>query len=671
MSDEEFLRQYVSDLTDGKMTPEQLAQQQLEEAGGLLGAGAMGVLEGAVPVFGKQAREALTSPALREQQRADYPMITALGEFIGGIVPGVGTTALASKLAGPTASIARQALTSAGVEAATGGATAAAKGGDIMDVALSSLLGGTLGGAGGFAQGKGLAKVRSAKQEALSNNPEYVEQVKQVNKLADTLDKSRKKLARVEGDLESEKIGLRTAAEKNLDTLKSNLQKDREKLDALLVKAEKAPPSDKTSTEYQALQQYKDDVKRLQRQFDLEEKRISDLEGRAATQLRKEKQQAVAAAEREVAKAEERVFSAEEKAEINDALLKIMRQREGEVASARKAKARNERIKREQAKKEAEAAPVVETPAPIPVEETPMTFGRQLSQREIELLEDFVASGKKLRDIERELENKISRSTLSRRFKELGITPESAKANVAKRAEEKAALEAAAQDVVPEPAITPTPKVQLEKVPKVSRDILSAADKRKLQQQEATSSIQQEAELGRYGRAQERKQATEAAAVPTPEKSRFGAEIQIRKERLGKIGNDLSKAIQMREDALAALQRAQPEARPALAQQVKNAEQAIGQKAQEFDDAVKAFEEETFTLAARKEPIVRTERGIVASDEQRYQEAQALLAQMKNVSPGMMQRLMAASPEVIIKMFSGPAISEFTDEDVKAVLTNQ
>ena len=640
---------------------EEVTAQELEEAGGLLGAGAMGVLEGAVPVFGKQAREALTSPALREQQRADYPGATVVGEIIGGLVPGIGTTALASKLAGPTASIARQALTSAGVEAAMGGATAAAKGGDAMDVALSSLLGGTLGGAGGFAQGKGLAKVRSAKQEALSNNPEYVEQVKQVNKLEDTLDKSRKKLARVEGDLESEKIGLRTAAEKNLDTLKSNLQKDREKLDALLVKAEKAPPSDKTSTEYQALQQYKDDVKRLQKQFDLEEKRISDLEGRATTQLRKEKQQAVTAAEREVAKAEERVFSAEEKAEINDALLKVMREQEGSQQAARTARETNKKI----AERRAEMAAKADEPAPVPVEEAPMSFGRQLSQREIELLEDFVASGKKLRDIERELENKISRSTLSRRFRELGITPESAKANVAKRAEEKAALEAAAQDVVPEPMPEFVP------VPKVGRDTLSAADKRKIQQQEVVSPVQQEAVLGRYGRAQERLQATQAAPIPELAGSRFGAEIQIRKERLGKIGNDLSKAIQMREDALAALQRAQPEARPALAQQVKNAEQAIGRKAQEFDDAVKAFEEETFTLAARKEPIVRTERSIVASDEQRYQEAQALLAQMKNVSPGMMQQLMAAGPEVIIKSFSGPAISELTDEDVKAVLTNQ
>jgi len=128
----------------------------------------------------------------------------------------------------------------------------------------------------------------------------------------------------------------------------------------------------------------------------------------------------------------------------------------------------------------------------------------------------------------------------------------------------------------------------------------------------------------------------------------------------------------MREEALAALQRAQPEAQPALLQQFQNAEQAVGRKAQEFDDAAKALEEETFMLAAKKEPIVTAERAITAGDRQRLQEAQAVLAQMENVNPGLKdQMLKILGPAAVIKSFSGPAVSELTDEDVKAVLTNQ
>ena len=664
--DVEFWSQLTSDLTGG-LTPEQLAQQQLEEAGGATGAAAMGALEGFVPVVGKQVREMVQSPQLREQQRADYPFVTAISELVGGIPTGLGTAKLASKLAGPAASMARQALTSAGIEAGLGGATAAAKGGDIKDVALSSLLGGTLGGVGGAMQARGAAKAGAAAQEALAKNPKYIEQLKQTNKLSNTLVDSEKKLARVEADLASEKISLRNAAQKNLNALKSDLEKSRKDLDALRVKAEKAPPADKTSPEYQAWQQSNEDVKRLQRQQDSAQMKLRELEATAPTKLGAERERGIAAAQRDVAKAEERVFSAEEKAELNDALLKIMRQREGEVAAAGKVKAKNERIKREQAKKEAEAAPAEEAPTPAPAEEAPMRFGRDLSQREIELLEDFLASGKSLRSIQSEIG--VDKSTLSRRLRAYGITKESAAENAAKRAARKAELEAAAQDIVPEPAPAPAaPEAQLEKVPKVSRDILSAADKRKLQQEEALGPIRQEAELGRYGRAQQRLESAQAP-VPALAESRFAPELKVREEQLGAISNELSKALQMREDALAALQRAQPEAQPALVQQLQNAEQAIGRKAQELDDAAKALEEEAFMLAAKKEPVVAAERAITAADRQRLQEAQALVAQMENVSPGMKDQLLKIlGPAAFVKSFSVPGISELTDEDVKAVL---
>lgn len=670
MNEEEFLRQLVSDLSGGTMTPEQLAQQQLEEAGGAGGAFAMGALEGFVPVAGKQVREMVQGPQLREQQRADYPFVTAISEFLGGVPTGLGTAKLTSKLAGPTASMARQALTSAGIEAGLSGATAAAKGGDVKDVALSSLLGGTLGGVGGAMQARGAAKAGATAQKALTENPKYIEQLKQTNKLSNTLVESEKKLARVEADLASEKISLRNAAQKNLNTLKTDLEKSRKDLDALRVKAEKAPPADKTSPEYQAWQQSNEDVKRLQKQYDSTQNKIRELEATAPTRLGAERERGIAAAQRDVARAEERVFSAEEKAELNDALLKIMRQREGEVAAAGKVKAKNERIKREQAKKEAEAAPAEEAPALAPAEEAPMQFGRDLSQREIELLEDFLASGKSLRSIQSEIG--VDKTTLSRRLKAYGITKESAAENAAKRAAQKAELEAAAQDIVPEPTPAPAaPEAQLEKVPKVSRDILSAADKRKLQQEEALGPIRQEAELGRFGRAQQRLESAQAP-VPALAESRFGAEHQIRQKQLGTIGDELSKALQMREEALAALQRAQPEARAALQQQVQGAEQAIGRKAQEYDDALKALEEEIFMVAAKKEPFVAAERAITAADRQRYQEAQALVAQMENVSPGMIDQLFKIlGPAAIVKTFSVPGISELTDEDVKAVLTNQ
>ena len=675
--DVEFWSQLTSDLTGG-LTPEQLAQQQLEEAKGAGGAFAASVAEGAVPVVGTPLRKAVQGSPLYEQQRADYPFISTLGEGLGSILP----TALASKGAQAAAKTPlgkrlgefSSDYIDMALQGLLGSATAAAKGGDIYDVGLAGLLGIGASGLGAGTKAQSVKQEAKAMERALApvrKTPEYGQAVKDLSAAGTRLKNAEDKLITLQGDLGAETAVARRRAQDNIGKLKSEYEKLGKDLDALRVKSQQSAPTDRTSPDYQTWKQSDDEVKRLQKQLDSAKAQLRNLEATAPTKLSAERERGIAAAQRDVVKAEERVFSAEEKAELQDALRKLMAQEEGDIAAAGAAKARNEALKRQQAKEAAKAKPA-EPDVAAPVEEEPMKFGRDFSQREIELLEDFWASGKGLRDIGAEI--KMDKSTLSRRLKAHGVTKESAKANAAKRAAQKAELEAAAQDIVPEPtpAPAPEPKPQMEPVPGVRQAPLTAAERRKLQQEEALGPIRQEAELGRYGRAQERLAAAEAAPAPTLAGSRFEPELEIRKEQLDAIGNELSKAVQMREEALAALQRAQPEAQPALLQQYENAQQAIGRKAQEYDDALKAVEEEMFMVSAKKEPFVAAERAITAADRQRYQEAQALTAQMENVSPGMIDQLFKIlGPAAIVKTFSVPGISELTDEDVKAVLTNQ
>ena len=686
MNEEEFLRQLVSDLTGGTMTPEQLARQQLEEAGSAGGAFAAGLAEGAVPVVGTPLRKAVQGEGLYEQQRADYPVASFAGEALGSVAP----TALVSKGAQAAAKtplgkgLGKLSFDyiDAALQGLLGGATTAAKGGDIYDVGIGALL-----GSGGSALGAG-AKGQSVKQEAeamkralgpVKKTPEYEQAVKDLSAARTKLASTQDKLTTLQGDLGAETAVARRRAQDNVGKLKSEYEKLGKDLDALRVKSQQSAPTDRTSPEYQTWKQADDEVRRLQKQLDTEKAKLRNLEATAPTKLETERERGIAAAQRDVAKAEERVFSTEEKAELNDALLKIMRQREGEVAAAGKVKAKNERIKREQAKKEAEVAPAEEAPAPAPTEEAPMQFGRDLSQREIELLEDFWASGKGLRDIGSEIG--MDKTTLSRRLKAHGITKESAKANAAKRAAEKAELEAAAQDIVPEPAPAPAPtapEAQLEKVPKVSRDILSAADKRKLQQEEALGPIRQEAELGRYGRAQQRLESAQAPA-PALAESRFGAEAVTREQQIQGLEQEFGKAMQIRDDALAMLQQARnPEARAALQQQVQGAEQAAAQKAQQIDDALKGFEEESFLADLKTPSKIGSQEQIVSRAKASVNEAQAAIDRLRNVSPegkGMLRAALraAGSPlgRQVMKMVTAPTASELTDEDVKAVLTNQ
>lgn len=682
--DVEFWSQLTSDLTGG-LTPEQLAQQQLEEAKGAGGAFAASVAEGAVPVVGTPLRKAVQGSPLYEQQRADYPFISTLGEGIGSILP----TALASKGAQAAAKTPlgkrlgefSSDYIDMALQGLLGGATTAAKGGDIYDVGLAGLLGTGMSLLGAGAKGQSVKQEAKAMERALApvrKTPEYGQAVKDLSAAGTRLKNAEEKLITLRGDLGAETAVARRRAQDNIGKLKSEYEKLGKDLDALRVKSQQAAPTDRTSPEYQTWKQSDDEVKRLQKQLDLAKAQLRNLEATAPTKLSAERERGIAAAQRDVVKAEERVFSAEEKAELQDALRKLMAQEEGDIAAAGAAKARNEALKRQQAKKTAEAKPT-EPEVAAPIEEEPMKFGRDFSQREIELLEDFWASGKGLRDIGAEI--KMDKSTLSRRLKAHGVTKESAKANAAKRAAERAELEAAAQDIVPEPtpAPAPEPKPQMEPIPSVRQAPLTAAERRELQQEEVLGPIRQEAELGRYGRAQERLGAAEAAPVPALAESRFGAEAATRQQQIQGLEQEFSKAVQIRDDALAMLQQARsPEARAALQQQVQGAEQAATQKAQQIDDALKAFEEESFLADLKTPSKISSQEQIVSRAQVGLDEAQAAIDQLRNVSPEGKRMLRAAlraagSPlgRQVMKMVTAPTASELTDEDVKAVLTNQ
>jgi hypothetical protein len=663
------------------------AEKAFVEESGPVGAAIRGAMSGAsfgaAPKMGQAVDYLLESIGLLDRNAPEYispqrklqllqeafPKASFGGEIAGGIAPSALTGGAASAIAGPGASVARKAAVTGLVEGAAGGATSALQGGDAMDIALGSLLGGTLGAAPMAMAARGASKEAAKNAAELAktmSKPEYGAAVNQVSKLEMKLLNENTKLNTIIGNLESEKVSLRRKAESELKGLIAEQEKIAKEAASLRTKLEQASPTSKTSPEYLEFKQADEQVKRLQKLADDAKKKISQVQATAPTKLGAERERGIAAAKKGVRKAEERVFTEEEKAQINDALIGLIEEKGVMRQVGKKGKAAAEAVA------EAPAAAAPAAPAPKSI--------KDLQQLERELIEDAWAQDPegKLRALARA--TGINKDTLKRRLAKLGITKESAQEAVAAR---KAAAEAATEIVPPAgaaPAPTPTQSVFdvgdedlkggkiLEKLP------VNAEMSRKVQAERSALPARAEAAKGGLERAAKELQQAQAPIVAT-EKSRFAPELKIRGEQAAGLREEVSKAIAMREQALAALQQAQsPQSRVALQAQIANADQRISDLTGEIASKGKALEQKSYLQDLTKQAMVAPQQANVQLTQQMLNQAKKNLDAMKNVSPSNKARLRAlfedpfAAGSAAIRLLSQPSARALTDQDVEPLL---
>lgn len=664
------------------------AEKAFIEESGPVGAairgGMSGASFGAAPKMQQAVEYLLESIGLLDRNAADYispqrklellreayPKASFGGEMAGGIAPSLLTGGVASLAAGPTASIARKAVTTGLVEGAAGGATAAFEGGDAMDVALGSLLGGTLGAAPIAMAARSASKEAAKNAAALAKSmakPEYRAAVNQVSKLELKLLDEQKTLNTIIGDLNSEKVSLRRKAESELKSLLSRQEKTAKEAASLRAKLEQSSPTSKTSPEYLEFKRADDELKRLQKLADDANKKAFEVQATAPTRLGAERERGIAAARKGVRKAEERVFTEEEKAQINDALIGLIEEKGVMRQGGNKGK------------KAAEAVAEAPAAAAAPAAPAPRTI-KDLEQLQRELIEDAWAQDPEstLRALARATE--INKDTLSRRLAKLGITKESAQEAVAAR---KAAAEAAA-DIVPPagaaPAPTPAQSVFdvgeeelkgakiLEKLP------VNADMSRKVQAERSALPARAEAARGGMERATKELQQAQTP-IATTERSRFAPELEIRGERVAGLQDEVSKATAIREQALASMNQAQsPQARVALQSQIDNAEQRISDLTGEIASRGKAIEEQSYLQDLTKQGRVAPQEANVQLTQQMLDQAKKNLEAMRNVSPRNKARLRAlfsdpfAAGSAAIRLLSQPTARALTDEDVESLL---
>lgn len=479
-------------------------------------------------------------------------------------------------------------------------------------------MGGIFGAVGGAA-GEGLSAAVKGRQAARAaratekamKNPEYAAALNKASKVETMLTSEQSKLETLMGKLESEKISVRQQAEKDLRGLLDESRKAAKELEGIRVKLDQTKPASRTSPEFIEHQQAKAEVDRLQKLLDTNTRKLQEVEATAPTKLGAERERAIATAERGLQKAEQRVLSAQEEKEVNDILKKVF---EGEKA-AKKA-----------ARKAAKQAPAQAPAQAVAPPEPEIKTIQDLSRVERELIEDFFANSPDASQRAAAAALGFDKSTFNRRMADFGLTKESAAEASRARAAQRAQVEQAAEELVPGP--TPPAAPKQEPMPRGS--MFSRADVRKMRQQgEILPTRQAFAEEGAV-RAREAVKAAEAPVVPTFQ-SRFAPEIDIRQEQVSQLSNQLEEAMAIRDEALRALQQAQsPQARAALQQNLARAEQVASETSQAYDDALKAFEEQSFMRDLLLPPQVAAQQRNVQRVEQEAQKARELAMQVFN-----------------------------------------
>ena len=473
-------------------------------------------------------------------------------------------------------------LGQAGAQAAGGaGATAleaAGRGGDLANIAMAGLTGG-VGGALGEAAGAGMRALGSRMKAGREAAKLASQQQDKVNKAMEAVDKITDTIDSMVAKAEAQTGRAKQQIVKQLDKEKSRLYTEQNRAIKALKELEKKAPTDKTSQEYVAYADAQKNVSNIQSAVDRMSRSIDELKATAPTKLGKERESAIAMAQRQAGRAEAKVLSAAEEMEVTKALKQMM----------------EDTGKRRASPVAAQAAP----PAPAAMPD--------LTEQQMYVIAKAYASkdgAKTLRAIGEKIG--MDKSTLSRRLKSFGITPE----NAAERVAEYEAKFAAA---APAAAGKEASKGMFDVYPMTAQEV------RKVMASETALPVRQRFAAQQSEAAQEALQRASAPVGPI-EESRFAAELSTRQGQLAAKQADLAEAARVRDALRAELDVSRsPEVKQRLKELIDLAEANAAAAKNEVDRLTAQLESQAFKV----EPPPQA----MATQAAKLQSAQAILAE--------------------------------------------
>jgi predicted DNA binding protein len=480
-------------------------------------------------------------------------------------------------------------LGQAGAQAAGGaGATAleaAGRGGDLANIAMAGLTGG-VGGALGEAAGAGMralgSRMKAGREAAKLASP----QQDKVNKAMEAVDKITDTIDSMVAKAEAQTGRAKQQIVKELDKEKSRLYTEQNRAIKAFKELEKKAPTDKTSQEYVAYADAQKNLSNIQSAVDRLSRSIDDLKATAPTKLSKERESAIATAQRQAGRAEAKVLSTAEEMEVTKALKQMM-----EDTGKRR------------------APPVAAQPAPPAPAAMP-----DLTEQQMYVIAKAYASedgAKTLRAIGEKIG--MDKSTLSRRLKSFGITPENAAERVAEYEAKLAAAAPAASGAAPAASGKKASKGMFESYPMTAQEI------RKVKASETALPVRQRFAAQQSEAAQEALQRASAPVGPI-EESRFAAELSTRQGQLAAKQADLAEAARVRDELRAELDVSRsPEVKQRLKELIALAEANAAAAKNEVDRLTAQLESQAFKV----EPPPQA----MATQAAKLQSAQAILAE--------------------------------------------
>jgi len=511
MTDEEFMQLAQAaqqEMPPAEAPPQGMTPQQFAQEAGPIGAAARSYMSSATAGLSQPVLDALSSLlgdetglTAAEKLKAgeeEYFLPSTLGSLAGYITPfgaASGVTRLITK-----------GLTSAPKAAQAAGRVA----GDVGLGALEALLsdkdvggaaaGGALGGAAGEVIGPAVravgGKMAARRASELMNNPKYRKVYDEVDKLLGKKLDIEAKIPAKEGEAAAKTFRAKQSdiakarqAEKELARAQKDVAKVQE--DIAKGKFQQGTP------EAQQLQETKREFDNLQRLLQQRESALNTLIRQAEVAGGKATESGRKAIQSEIDKIGARLEDLDVKEQLTGVLRRLVT--ESDEAFKARAKQATKARQSEEALAEFQARQAQQAPGQVAEQAaeaarpslSEFRYSRQASDVERELLEDAIATGKSWRDLEEVVG--VPRATLYRRAKErYGITPESAREAVEKRAAERAAAQEARAAAAPPPEAPP------ELVPRPSKPGLfeefpyGEGDIRKVMTEEAGIPVQRQ-----------------------------------------------------------------------------------------------------------------------------------------------------------------------------------
>ena len=648
------------------------AEAAAAEAAGATTAGIAGAV-GGIPIVGpwlaEKGLEVKTGqPGMPERLRAEYPLSTVAGETISSALGGLTGAKLgqaAMKKAAPSILPAIGALLG---EAGYGALEGATKGGTE-----GALLGGALGAVpGAMDVAAGIRTTKAATSAAeLATKKTAAEAanapiMKQISKLQDDLRKADFSTREIQASLESESIGRQQAAAKKLDDLEQSLVKEKKALADIQGKIDRSAEAAMEGTpEFAEVQKAQQQLNEASKALAMKEKSLDSLLVRAEVAGGVGQARAVEQAQRGVQKAEERILSVEEKAQAVD-LLRQMIEKTGKTRAAPGMGTATP----VSAVTPAQPAP----PSPLPQQGAQRTMA-DLEQAKRELIEDALAQDPagSLRKLGKA--TGMSKDSVDRAIKKLGITPESAKAAVEAR-------KTAAQ--VPTPETAPSifegsPPSGKGKKKKGLFDVYPVQDQdiRNVLSKEATLPASGEAAYENLSIASKRLEQAQAPRAGI-EEGPMGSAIALARSMRGEAAAAVDASYERLVEAQTLLSFAPtPQARSLYSNELAAAQEAVQTAERRLAKAQSDFASTESAEMLKSEPKLRAAESIKSTLEQEIKSLESTLKEIPNISEPAKKTLMQKlkSPEtaeqtagLLSRLFRTSILSEIYDEDLAPLL---